>query len=78
MRLAFCRIAEGGADVYPRFGLTSQWDTAAGQCVLEVAGGAVTTLAGEPLRYGLERPVLNPHFFALGAGHRKSMLLATH
>ncbi len=62
--LKFCRIAEGSADVYPRFGPTSQWDTAAAQCVLEVAGGSVTDLAGQPLRYGLDRPVLNPEFIA--------------
>lgn len=65
--LKFCRIAEGKADIYPRFGPTSQWDTAAAQAVLEVAGGAVTDLQGTPLRYGLDRPVLNPEFVALGA-----------
>lgn len=65
--LKFCRIAEGQADIYPRFGPTSQWDTAAAQAVLEVAGGAVTDLQGAPLRYGLDRPVLNPEFVALGA-----------
>lgn len=64
--LKFCRIAEGQADIYPRFGPTSQWDTAAGQAVLEVAGGAVTDLQGMPLRYGLDRPVLNPAFVAMG------------
>lgn len=64
--LKFCRIAEGRADVYPRFGPTSQWDTAAAQAVLEVAGGTVTDLQGSPLRYGLDRPVLNPEFVALG------------
>lgn len=64
--LKFCRIAEGQADIYPRFGLTSQWDTAAAQCVLEVAGGWVTDLKGEPLRYGLDRPILNPEFVAAG------------
>jgi 3'(2'), 5'-bisphosphate nucleotidase len=64
--LKFCRIAEGVADVYPRFGLTSQWDTAAAQCVLELAGGCVLDFAGLPLRYGLDRPVLNPEFVALG------------
>lgn len=64
--LKFCRIAEGQADIYPRFGPTSQWDTAAAQCVLEGAGGAVTDLAGAPLRYGLDRPVLNPEFVAVG------------
>ncbi len=65
--LKFCRIAEGEADVYPRFGPTSQWDTAAGQCVLETAGGAVCDLSGEPLRYGLDKPILNPHFVAYGS-----------
>ena len=64
--LKFCRIASGQADIYPRFGPTSQWDTAAAQCVLEVAGGAVLNLTGEPLRYGLDSPVLNPHFVAIG------------
>ena len=39
--LKFCQLAEGGMDVYPRFGPTSEWDTAAGQCVLEAAGGIV-------------------------------------
>jgi 3'(2'), 5'-bisphosphate nucleotidase len=62
--LKFCRIAQGQADIYPRFGPTSQWDTAAAQAVLEVAGGAVTDLQGSPLRYGLDRPVLNPEFVA--------------
>lgn len=65
--LKFCRIAEGAADVYPRFGPTCQWDTAAGQCVLEQAGGSVTEPSGTPLRYGLERPLLNPYFIARGA-----------
>ena len=63
--LKFCRIAEGQADVYPRHGPTSQWDTAAAQAVLEQAGGAVLDPAGQPLRYGLERPMLNPHFIAV-------------
>lgn len=62
--LKFCRIAEGAADVYPRFGPTSQWDTAAGQCILESLGGRVTDLDGVPLRYGLDRPILNPPFLA--------------
>lgn len=64
--LKFCRIAEGQADLYPRFGPTSQWDTAAAQAVLEVAGGVVADWQGEPLRYGLDRPVLNPEFVAVG------------
>jgi 3'(2'), 5'-bisphosphate nucleotidase len=63
--LKFCRLAEGAADIYPRHGPTSQWDTAAAQAVLECAGGAVHDPSGAPLRYGLERPVLNPFFIAL-------------
>ena len=63
--LKFCRLAEGRADLYPRLGPTCQWDTAAGQAVLEQAGGVVLDAHGQPLRYGLHRPVLNPHFVAL-------------
>lgn len=63
--LKFCRIAEGAADVYPRLGPTSQWDTAAAQAVLESAGGAVLEAQGGDLRYGLQRPILNPYFIAL-------------
>ncbi|MBE7941993.1 MULTISPECIES: 3'(2'),5'-bisphosphate nucleotidase CysQ [Ramlibacter] len=64
--LKFCRLAEGAADAYPRFGPTCQWDTAAGQAVLEAAGGRVLDPAGQPLRYGLSRPILNTDFLALG------------
>ncbi|HET7694769.1 MAG TPA: 3'(2'),5'-bisphosphate nucleotidase CysQ [Vicinamibacterales bacterium] len=64
--LKFCRIAEGRADIYPRFGHTSQWDTAAAQAVLERAGGTVTDLSGAPLRYGCDKPMLNPFFTAIG------------
>ncbi len=64
--LKFCRVAEGRADVYPRFGPTSQWDTAAAQCVLETAGGCVLDLDGEVMKYGIDRPVLNPEFLAMG------------
>jgi 3'(2'), 5'-bisphosphate nucleotidase len=67
--LKFCRIAEGRADVYPRFGPTSEWDTAAAQCVLEQAGGAVITTRGLPLRYRRGESVLNPDFLALGDPH---------
>ena len=69
--LKFCRLAEGAMDVYPRFGPTSEWDTAAGQCVLEAAGGAVLDLAagegqGRPLRYNQRDTILNGDFIALG------------
>lgn len=50
--LKFCEIAEGLADVYPRFGPTMEWDTAAGDAVLRAAGGAVLDLHGQPLFYG--------------------------
>ncbi len=64
--LKFCVVAEGGADVYPRLGPTSEWDTAAAQAVVEQAGGAVWTLDGEPLRYNLKPDILNPHFVVVG------------
>ena len=64
--LKFCRIAEGRMDVYPRFGPTSEWDTAAAQCVLEAAGGVVLTLDGAALRYNTKESLLNPDFLALG------------
>ena len=60
--LKFCLIAEGKADHYPRFGPTSEWDTAAGQAVVEAAGGCIITMEGEPLRYNLKDEILNPHF----------------
>lgn len=61
--LKFCRIAQAVADLYPRLGHTCQWDTAAGQAVLEGAGGQVYDFNGEPLRYG-GGDVLNPDFIA--------------
>ena len=61
--LKFCLIAEGRADIYPRFGPTNEWDTAAGQGVLEAAGGELVTTDGRPLAYG--KPGFgNPHFIA--------------
>ncbi len=50
--LKFCVIAQGKADIYPRFGRTMEWDTAAGDAILRAAGGAVLTPGGEPLGYG--------------------------
>lgn len=60
--LKFCRVAQGLADIYPRFGPTCQWDTAAAQCIVEKAGGTVTDLNGQQLRYGVLREKLNPYF----------------
>jgi len=63
--LKFCLVAQGDAQLYPRFTPTCEWDTAAGQAVLEAAGGAVLTLDGQPLRYGnVDRNFLNPFFVA--------------
>jgi 3'(2'),5'-bisphosphate nucleotidase len=69
--LKFCMVAEGAADVYPRYGPTCEWDTAAGQAILEAAGGRVMALDGDreagPLTYGkVERRFVNPHFIAWG------------
>jgi 3'(2'), 5'-bisphosphate nucleotidase len=72
--LKFCRIAEGRAHVYPRFGPTSQWDTAAAHCVLNNAGGAVVGFDGQPLRYGIARPILNCHFLACHADNAAGLL----
>jgi 3'(2'), 5'-bisphosphate nucleotidase len=67
--LKFGLIARGEADLYPRVGPTSEWDTAAGHAVLAAAGGAVTTLDGKPLLYGnAERAFVNPDFVAWGRG----------
>jgi len=62
--LKFCLVARGEAQLYPRFTPTSEWDTAAGQAVLEAAGGAVLTLDGKPLSYGKGGDNLNPYFIA--------------
>lgn len=69
--LKFCLLAEGKADIYPRFGPTSQWDTAAGHAVLMGAGGDVSRTDGTPLMYGVrpdlslgESEILNPWFLA--------------
>ena len=64
--LKFCRIADGTLDVYPRFGPTSEWDTAAAQCVLEAAGGVVIAPDGRAFRYNQRPTLLNGDFLALG------------
>ena len=63
--LKFCLIADGTADIYPRYGTTFEWDTAAGHAVLEGAGGSVRTSDGDPLEYG-KAGWLNPEFIARG------------
>lgn len=67
--LKFCLLAAGEADIYPRFGPTCEWDTAAGHAVLLAAGGAMSTLDGGPFVYGkTATDFLNPGFLAWGAG----------
>ena len=63
--LKFCLVAAGAADVYPRFGRTMEWDTAAGHAILLAAGGRVTDLAGKELLCG-KAGFENPHFIACG------------
>lgn len=65
--LKFCRLAEGEADVYPRLSPTSEWDTAAGQALVEAAGGHVVTLSGTALTYNQRESLLNPNFLASAA-----------
>jgi 3'(2'), 5'-bisphosphate nucleotidase len=68
--LKICLVAAGEADVYPRLGPTSEWDTAAAQAVLESAGGSMIDEAGQPLRYNLKEHLLNPYFLAFGDPER--------
>ena len=63
--LKFCLVAEGKVDIYPRFGPTSEWDTAAAQCIVEEAGGTVTDTRFRPLAYNTRESLLNPEFFAI-------------
>lgn len=64
--LKFCRVAEGAIDLYPRFAPTSEWDTAAGQVIVEAAGGRVLDPQGRPFRYNQRDTLLNGDFIALG------------
>jgi len=76
--LKFCVVAEGGADIYPRLGPTSEWDTAAAQAVVEQAGGKVLELDGKPLSYNAKSEILNPWFIVIGAADTDWLaLLAT-
>lgn len=71
----FCLLAEGTADFYPRYGRTMEWDTAAGQAIVEAAGGIVTTEDGARFHYGkLERGLDNPSFIAAAADNWQDAL----
>ena len=63
--LKFCAMAEGRGDFYPRFSPCCEWDTAAGQAILEAAGGALLGLDGKPLRYNMGESLYSPPFYAL-------------
>ena len=68
--LKSCYVAEGAADLYARLGPTSEWDTAAAQCIVEEAGGKMTDTFLKPLRYNTKESLLNPHFLVFGdEGH---------
>lgn len=64
--LKSCLVAEGKADIYPRLGPTSEWDTAAAQCIVEEAGGKVLDMQMQPMRYNTKRSLLNPYFVVIG------------
>lgn len=68
--LKSCLVAEGKADIYPRLGLTSEWDTAAAHCVVVEAGGTVTDTQMQALRYNTKDSLLNPHFLVFGDASR--------
>ena len=77
--LKFCVVAKGDADIYPRLGPTSEWDTAAAQAVVEQAGGAVLELDGKPLSYNTKEDILNPYFLVRGPEDRDWLqILAEH
>jgi len=76
--LKFGLLAEGGADLYVRRGATSEWDTAAGQVIVQEAGGCVLDFAGRPLRYNARDTLVNPSFIACADRSRDwSALLGT-
>ncbi len=64
--LKSCLVAEGVADLYARLGPTSEWDTAAAQCIVEQAGGHIIDLQKQPLRYNTRESLLNPDFLVYG------------
>ncbi len=66
--LKSCFVAEGRADIYLRYGPTSEWDTAAAQCIVEEAGGQITDAEFKPLRYNRRETLLNPPFIVVGDG----------
>lgn len=68
--LKLCLVAEGAADLYPRLGPTSEWDTAAAHAVVEAAGGQVTDTRLQPMLYNADESLLNEHFLVFGDASR--------
>ena len=64
--LKFCLVAEGEADIYPRFGPTSEWDIAAGHMIVNEAGGKIRTFQNGSIKYNTKENILNPEFYAIG------------
>ena len=64
--LKFCLIAEGKADIYPRFGPTSEWDIAAGHMIVNEAGGKIRTFQNDSIKYNTKENIINPEFYAIG------------
>lgn len=64
--LKMCMVAEGSADIYPRLALTSEWDTAAAQAIVEQAGGKIVQLDFSDMTYNQKENILNPFFLVLG------------
>ena len=64
--LKFCLIAEGKAEIYPRFGPTSEWDIAAGHIIVNEAGGKIRAFNEKDISYNTKENILNPEFYAIG------------
>lgn len=64
--LKSCQVAEGSLDLYPRYGSTHEWDTAAAQCIVEEAGGHLLDWKLQPLRYNMKADLINPSFLVIG------------
>lgn len=73
--LKICLVAKGEVDLYPRLGPTGEWDTAAGQCILEAAGGQLVDLWGKPFKYNARETLENAGFFAVGCADLLSYIV---
>lgn len=76
--LKICAVAEGAADIYPRFGLTSEWDTAVAHAIVDAAGGQILTHDLMPLRYNTRNSLLNPPFIVCANRHSQWSALWKH